>query len=255
MKPAGINHSMTFSILISVMAFVFWEGFVHISGLPIYLLPAPSDAVLEFAGDPLYFTSALGITLAEAGMGLVLGFTAGFVLGSVVSAFPQVEDGVMTLAILVKSTPLVAIAPLLTIWLGFGWVPKVIITGLLTFFPILVNVIVGLQSGSRDLNDLMSVMKASKWQSFRMLKIYLSLPFLFAGLRVAAPLALVGAVVAEWTGASGGLGRVMWLSYANLNLPPMFTSILILSFSGMVIYSVIILLERRFIHWHHAQLS
>ena len=255
MMRTKVNRSTTFTLLIAVLFFAGWEGMVHFTKTPIYLLPAPSDAVIEFIGNPVYFLTALAITLAEAGMGLVIGFTAGFVLGSIVSAFPQVEDGVMTLAILVKSTPLVAIAPLLTIWLGFGWVPKVIITGLLTFFPILVNVIVGLQSGSKELHDLMSVLKASKWQSFSMLKIFLSLPFLFAGLRVAAPLALVGAVVAEWTGASGGLGRVMWLSYANLNLPPMFTSIMILSFSGMAIYSVIILIERQFIHWHQAQLS
>jgi ABC-type nitrate/sulfonate/bicarbonate transport system permease component len=244
-----------FSFVLSAIFLTIWEIMVRVNHIPIYLLPAPSRAFQVLAQQPGYFAEALSITLIEAFIGLALGFLAGFSIASLINTFPQFEDGVMTLAILIKSTPLVAIAPLLTIWLGFGVFPKIIITGLLTFFPILINVLVGFQSGNRDLMDLMMVFKSSKWQTYSKLKVFLSLPFIFAALRVSAPLALVGAVVAEWTGASGGLGRVMWLSYANLNLPPLFASIFILSLSGMAIYSLIVQIEQKIIRWNQFQVT
>jgi ABC-type nitrate/sulfonate/bicarbonate transport system permease component len=127
--------------------------------------------------------------------------------------------------------------------------PKVIITALLTFFPTLVNVLVGFQSAERELIDLMHVHRATRWQVLRHLKLYLALPYLFAALRVVAPLSLVGAVVAEWSGASGGLGRIMWLAYANLNLPAMFAAIFILSACGMIAYLLIVAIEQRLLRW------
>jgi ABC-type nitrate/sulfonate/bicarbonate transport system permease component len=145
--------------------------------------------------------------------------------------------------------PLAAIAPLLTIWLGFGVLPKIIITALLTFFPVLVNAIVGLQSADNEMLDLMRAYRASAWQTLVHLRVWLALPYLFAALRVAAPLALVGAVIAEWTGASGGLGRVMWMAYSNLNLPYMFAAIFILSVASAVTYFTIVWCERRFTPW------
>ena len=143
----------------------------------------------------------------------------GVLTASLLILRPGLEDGVMTLAILIKSTPMVAVAPLLTLWLGFGLEPKIIITALLTFFPVLVNVLSGLQRTDETLVDLFRSWNASGWEFFVHLRLPNSMPYLFAALKISAPLALIGAVVAEWTGASGGLGRVMWLAYSNLNLP------------------------------------
>jgi ABC-type nitrate/sulfonate/bicarbonate transport system permease component len=95
----------------------------------------------------------------------------------------------------------------------------------------------------------MRLYQATTWQEMRHLSFWLALPCLFAALRITAPLAMVGAVIAEWTGASCGLGRVMWLAYSNLNLPPMFAAIFILSLSVMCAYGLIIWLERRLLHW------
>ena len=243
------------SLLIAATFLLAWEATVQLRHIPPYLLPAPSVALATLFADPAYFIDALAVTASEAVVGLACGFLAGFLIATAISTFPWAEEGVMTLAILVKSSPLVAIAPLLTIWLGFGWLPKVIITGLLTFFPVLVNIIVGFQSGNRELYDLMKVFGASEAQVFVKLKIYLSLPFIFAALRVAAPLAIVGAVVAEWTGASGGLGRLMWMAYANLNLPPMFAAIFMLSITGMLVYSAVVAIEKKVIRWNMIQFS
>ena len=171
------------------------------------------------------------------------------VIAALLTLRPGLEGGVMTLAILVKSTPMVAIAPLLTIWLGFGVLPKIIITALMTFFPVLVNVLSGLQHPDPALLDLFQSWRASRWQIFLNLRLPSSLPYLFAALKISAPLALIGAVVAEWTGASGGLGRTMWLAYTNLNLPFLFAAIFVLAAAGMVIYTTLAWAERRLIFW------
>lgn len=226
-----------------------WEALVRWREIPVYLLPAPSRIAQALFAQPLYFLEALMVTLGQALAGLFVGVVTGVSVAVLASLKPQLERGAMTLAILIKSTPLAAIAPLLTIWLGFGVLPKIIITALLTFFPVLVNALVGLRSAGRELTDLMRIYRASEWQMLIHLRFWLSLPYLFAALRVVAPLSLIGAVIAEWTGASSGLGRVMWLAYSNLNLPPMFAAIFMLSLAGIGIYGVIVWLERRVIRW------
>jgi NitT/TauT family transport system permease protein len=248
-KMPSDRASNLLAVLLILAALLLWEASVHLTGIPVYLLPAPSRVLWTLARQPLYYLQASGVTLLEAFAGLLLGAMFGMGLAILLNLAPRLERGMMSLAILIKSTPLAAIAPLLTIWFGFGMLPKVIITALLTFFPTLVNVLVGFQSAERELIDLMHVHRATRWQVLRHLKLYLALPYLFAALRVVAPLSLVGAVVAEWSGASGGLGRIMWLAYANLNLPAMFAAIFILSACGMIAYLLIVAIEQRLLRW------
>jgi NitT/TauT family transport system permease protein len=248
-KMPSERASNLLAVLLILAALLLWEASVHLTGIPVYLLPAPSRVLWTLARQPLYYLQASGVTLLEAFAGLLLGAMFGMGLAILLNLAPRLERGMMSLAILIKSTPLAAIAPLLTIWFGFGMLPKVIITALLTFFPTLVNVLVGFQSAERELIDLMHVHRATRWQVLRHLKLYLALPYLFAALRVVAPLSLVGAVVAEWSGASGGLGRIMWLAYANLNLPAMFAAIFILSACGMIAYLLIVAIEQRLLRW------
>ncbi len=247
MRPA--HRSILLALLLLAGLFTAWELVVCWRDIPVYLLPAPTRVAQTFFDQPGHFFSALFTTLFEALFGLLIGTLVGILVAALVSLEPQMERGVMTIAILVKSTPLAAIAPLLTIWLGFGILPKIIITALLTFFPTLVNALVGLQSAERDSLDLMRVYGATRWQTLIHLRAWLALPYLFAALRVTAPLSLVGAVIAEWAGASSGLGRVMWLAYSNLNLPPMFAAIFILSLSGMASYGLIAWLEKKILRW------
>ncbi len=226
-----------------------WETVVILLSIPVYLLPAPSRILLTLWEHPTLYAQASLLTLAEAFAGLLIGLLAGVLIASLLTLLPGLEEGVMTLAILLKSTPLVAIAPLLTIWLGFGILPKIIITALLTFFPVLVNVLSGLQKAETHHLELFHSWHASRGEVFRHLRVPSALPYLFAALKISAPLALIGAVVAEWTGASGGLGRVMWLAYANLNLPFLFAAIFILAASGMALYRLTVWLEQRVIFW------
>jgi ABC-type nitrate/sulfonate/bicarbonate transport system permease component len=237
------------AFLIVGPAILLWEILVRLLGVPVYLLPAPSRVLQTLASNAALYLEASAITLGEALGGLFLGLAAGVSAATFLGLWPRLERGVMTLAILVKSTPLVAIAPLLTIWLGFGFLPKVLITALLTFFPVLVNVLSGLQSTESVLLDTFQSWCASRWEILLHARAPSALPHLFAALKVTAPLALIGAVVAEWTGASGGLGRMMWLAYTNLNLPFLFAAVFMLAAMGIGLYSLVVLLERKIVFW------
>lgn len=239
--------------LIVLIFFAAWEASVWLWRIPVYLLPAPSRVISTLLAHPVDYANATAITLGEAVAGLLLGVLAGLLIAGLISLLPGLESGVMTLAILMKSTPMVAIAPLLTIWLGFGVLPKIIITALLTFFPVLVNVLSGLQRPDPAQLDLFHTWNAGRWSIFLHLRLPNALPYLFAALKIAAPLALIGAVVAEWTGASGGLGQMMWLAYTNLNLPFLFAAILILAAAGMLVYTLLNWVERRVIFWNREQ--
>lgn len=232
--------------------FVAWETGVRLAHIPTYLLPAPSQVLRVLFAHPADYAQASLITLSEALGGLLLGVSAGFVIAALLTLRPGLESGVMLLAILIKSTPMVAIAPLLTIWLGFGALPKVLITGLMTFFPVLVNVLTGMQRPDPALLDLFRSWRAGRWEIFLHLRLPTALPYLFAALKITAPLAIIGAVVAEWTGASGGLGRIMWLAYTNLNLPFLFAAIFILAAAGMSLYAGLSWAEKRVIFWNQS---
>ncbi|PKO12510.1 MAG: ABC transporter permease [Chloroflexi bacterium HGW-Chloroflexi-10] len=251
------NNPASIWVTWGIVIFFFgaWELGVRLLNTPVYLLPAPSRILLTLYNHPLEYAQASLLTLGEALTGLCLGVLAGILLASLLTLLPGLEDGVMTLAILVKSTPLVAIAPLLTLWLGFGVFPKIIITALLSFFPVLVNVLSGMQRIDPALLDLFRSWNASRKEIFLHLRVPSTLPYLFTALKITAPLSLIGAVVAEWTGASGGLGRTMWLAYTNLNLPFLFAAIFILAAAGMLAYRALSWLEQRAVFWQPAHLN
>jgi NitT/TauT family transport system permease protein len=246
-----LHLNRTIALVVIASGLIGWEAFVWLTRVPVYILPAPSRILNTLFSNPVTFLNGALITLSEAGLGLILGTLAGISAAVLLGMWPRLEQGVMTIAILVKSTPLVAVAPLLTIWLGFGILPKIIITALLTFFPVLVNFLSGLQSTDPALLDIFRSWNANRKELFMNVRSPNALPYLFAALKVSGPLALIGAVVAEWTGASGGLGRIMWLAYANLNLPLLFAAVFILAAAGIGIYSLMVWLEKRIIFWEY----
>lgn len=235
--------------LIVGTALIAWEGVVRARSIPPYLLPAPSlIAKTLWSGAPHYLT-ATAVTLIEALVGLVLGLVVGTLVAIVITYWHRLERGVLALAILVKATPIVALTPLLIIWFGFGPVPKIIVIALMTFFPILVNVHVGLRSTDSALLDLFHSLAADRWELFRHAQWPSALPFLCAALKVTGPLSLVGAVVAEWAGASSGLGRAMWMAYTNLDMPALFAAVACSAVMGIGFYGLVVAFEARIVFW------
>jgi len=230
-------------------ALISWEAIVHAREVPPYLLPAPSVIARDlWEGGPRYAAASL-VTLLEALSGLALGLLVGVVVATLITFWRRLERGVLILAILIKATPIVALIPLLIIWFGFGPVPKIIATGLMTFFPILINVHAGLHAVDSAVLALFHSLDAGRREVFRHARWPAALPYLFAALKVVAPLSLVGAVVAEWAGASSGLGRTMWLAYTNLNMPALFAAVVCSALMGIGLYGIVVALEERIIFW------
>ncbi|RME76935.1 MAG: ABC transporter permease [Chloroflexi bacterium] len=245
-RPGG--ERMT-TVLIVVLALLAWEAGVRLSGAPVYLLPSPSAIGAWLWRYPWPLARAGTVTLVEALAGLVAGTLVGLTLALVLNFWSRLEQGVLSLALLIKATPIIAIAPILTIWLGFGPAPKIVVTALLTFFPVLINALTGFRAADPAILDVMRSLDASPGEIFVHVRWPSARPYLFAALKVVGPLAMIGAVVAEWVGASSGLGREMWLAYTNLNMPALFAAVFVLTLLSTMVYQVILWLERKWSFW------
>ena len=237
------------ALLVVAAALGAWEAAVALSGTPSYLVPSPGDIAAVLGTDLPHLVPAALTTLMEAVAGLILGAAFGLGCAALIAFFVHLEQGVLTVALLLKSTPIIAIAPILTIWLGFGHSPKVVVTALLTFFPVLVNALEGFRSVDPAILRWLDSIDAPRRDVFTRARWPSAWPFLFAALKVAAPLSLVGAVVAEWMGASSGLGRSMWLAYTNLDMPSLFAAVLVLTMLSASVYGAVGAVERRTMTW------
>jgi NitT/TauT family transport system permease protein len=239
-------------LIVLVVVVVAWQAYVSLTSVPEYLVPGPGAVVQRFLDEPGYFYGEGMVTTVEAMLGLALGGSLAFAVGILLAYSRPLERSVLPWAIALKMTPIVAVAPMFTIWFGFGTLPKVLIAALITFFPVLINTIAGLRSVNPGTLDVFRSLDASPLDVLLKLRIPSALPYLFAALKVAVTLSLIGAVVAEWSGSGRGLGRVILLAHTNLDLPTMFAGVLVLASLGVVITGVISLVERRLLFWHES---
>lgn len=228
-----------------------WDGLVRWQAYPAFILPRPFVVWQKFvtlAGEGLLARHA-AVTLLEIAFGLLLGLSVACSLGYLLGKNRWIEQLVAPYIVASQSVPVVAIAPLLVIWLGSGLASKVLICALITFFPMLVNTIVGIRNVDHDLYDLMRSLRASRWQLFRLLELPAALPVLFSGLKLSVILAVVGAVVGEFVGADVGLGFLINLARGVLDTPMMFVAIFCLVIIAQALYLLVALLERRYLQW------
>lgn len=228
-----------------------WEAFVRWQELPPFILPGPGVVWRKFwlvLQDGTLARHTM-VTLTEIGLGLAIGLSAALVLGYLLGKNRLVERVIAPYIVASQSVPIVAIAPLLVIWLGSGLASKVLVCALITFFPTLISTIIGIRSVDPDLHDLMMSLQASRWQIFWLLELPSALPVLFGGLKLSMILAVVGAVVGEFSGANVGLGFLINLARGVLDTPLMFVAVFCLVLISQALYLSISLLEWRFLRW------
>jgi NitT/TauT family transport system permease protein len=216
-----------------------------------FLLPSPGAVVRRFVrllqdGTLAHHT---GVTLLEMGLGLLLGTTLALLLGYAIAHSRLLAYLLEPIIVISQAVPIVAIAPLLTVWLGPGLASKVVVCALIVFFPILVNVVMGLKSIEPQLRDLFRLLEATPGQTLRHLEIPAAMPTLMSGLKVGGTLAGMGAVVGEFVASSEGLGYLIKQGQNLYDLPMMFVAILTLMVIALSVYSVLSLLERRTRRW------
>ncbi len=216
-----------------------------------YVIPTLDAIGASLVGDAGMYAANLLVTAQEVVIGAAAGILAGFLLAVVMAEFNIVERAVMPLVVVVMVTPIVAIAPALVVAFGFGMTPKYIVTGLVVFFPMLVNSLAGLREVDGRALDVMRTLHASRWEIFRHLRFPGSMPYFFAGLRIALPLAIVGAAVAEFVaaGQQAGLGSLVTVSAAQANLPVTWASIALLCVMGVVLVSLLAIVRKRVLWW------
>jgi NitT/TauT family transport system permease protein len=239
------------AVLVLGLGVLLWALLVEWQDLPAFILPSPAlvwQKFLTTLADGSLLRHA-GVTLLEIGLGLSLGLGAAFVLGYFLGKHKALEQIASPYIVMSQSIPIVAIAPLLIIWLGSGLSSKVIVTALISFFPALIATIVGIRNVDPELHDLMRSLRASRAQLFWKLELPSALPVIFGGLKLSVTLAVVGAVVGEFVGADAGLGFLINLGRGILDTPLMFVAVFALVLIAQVLYLAVALLEKHFLRW------
>ncbi|MBL8312345.1 MAG: ABC transporter permease [Rubrivivax sp.] len=228
-----------------------WEALVRWLQVPAFILPPPSaiaTQLLTMAGSPLFWTD-LAITLHEVLAGYVLAIVLAVVLGVAIAQLPILELSLMPYIVAFQTIPSVALAPLFLQWFGYGTASKVVMAALIAFFPILVNVIAGLQASGREELQMLRAFGATRTQTLLKLRVPNALPYVFAGLELGVVFALVGAIVAEFVGAKAGLGNRILQYNEQFNIAGMFGVLMVLAATGMLMHGAVSWLRRHLLFW------
>lgn len=260
-KPSGAQRVVRFVLPLIVFAagLAAWELVVRVREIPPYVLPAPSVILLTLIKDWAVLSQSLATTLLTTLEGFVAASIGGVALALLFNQSKWVEYSLFPYAVVLQVTPVIAIAPLLLIYLE-QQTAVVVCAFIVAFFPVLSNTTLGLNSVDRNLAGLFQLYDASPPQTLRFLKLPAALPYILGGLRIAGGLSLIGAVVAEiaagTAGAGSGLAYRIAESGYRLNIPRMFASLLLLSLAGIVIYGVLALVSHLVLRrWHESALG
>jgi NitT/TauT family transport system permease protein len=251
-SPLRLLASIPPALWTLIFLIVFWEIAVRVMQTPVYILPAPSRIAEEFVEYwPRLLVNA-GVTLSEVLVGFLCAVGVGVPLAVLVTYSRLAERAIYPLIVATQSIPKVAIAPLLLAWVGYGMAPKIVIVVLLSFFPIVINSVVGLKAASAEMIYLAQSMGASAWQAFWKFRLPQALPNIFAGLKLGAVLSVIGAIVAEFIGADSGLGYVILVAGSSFDIARQFAAIIVISAIGMIFFAVIGWIERVAVPWRDA---
>ncbi len=255
MRPSARSTVALSDVVVVAVSFVvfigFWELAVSWLDIKPTLLPAPTDIYRAFGGlvEAGTLPRHIRTTLTEVLLGFVIGSVLGVVLGTAITLSRFLNRLLYPYIIVLQVIPKVAIAPLLLVWFGFGIESKVVMAVLISFFPLLVNTIAGLQNIDQDYLDLMTALKATRFHSFRHVRFPTALPYIFAGLETGIVLSVIGAIVGEFVGAGEGLGYLIMLFNANLNIPGVFAVLAILAILGVLLHTSIGFARRKIVFW------
>jgi ABC-type nitrate/sulfonate/bicarbonate transport system permease component len=238
--------------LVIVALLTLWELVVREFDVKPYVLPAPTSIVREAVENRDILLPNLRVTFTEMLLGFGLGAAVGISLGIVIASSPVFRRALLPLVIASQTVPIIALAPVLVIWFGYDMLPRVLVTALIAFFPLTVNTVAGLRSVDPELTRLFRSLNASRLQTFRKLTFPSGLPYIFAGLKVAATLSVIGATVGEWVGADKGLGYQIVTDTSQLETTRVFAAILLLSLSGIALYLAVAALEWVSLPWRHS---
>ncbi len=235
-----------------ILLLILWEAAVNAFDIPLYLLPAPSviwtDSVAIAGNIGGHFLA----TLRTVVVGFFISIAVSLPLAVFMTASPLISSAIYPLLVLTQSVPKVALAPILVVVLGANELPRLVITFLVTFFPLVIAIAIGLMAVPAELVELGRSFKATKFQELYRIRLPYAVPFIFSGRKVAIALAVVGAVVGEFVNADEGLGYLIITATAFFKTPVAFGALILLSIMGIVLFQVVVIIERVFFPWSAA---
>jgi NitT/TauT family transport system permease protein len=237
-------------ILAAVIVTAVWQAITVGFSIPAYFIPSPSRIWEAFWSAPGALLRQAGITLTEAVIGCTVGSFLGGLLGAGFAYSSLLARGLLPFVIAANTIPVVAIAPIIILWFGHGIGSKIAVTTFLSFFPLALNMMKGLQSYDRVVMDVFHVAAATPLQRFFKMRLPSALPFIFVGIKINVSFSIIGAIVAEFVQADRGLGFVIMTTYRTLNMPRLWAALAVSSFIGMVFFALVSLVERIVIPWH-----
>ncbi|WP_170318290.1 ABC transporter permease [Paenibacillus thalictri] len=236
-----------------------WEGLVRLFAIPPYLLPKPSDILSGALENGHNLLVSVSTTIMEAIIGLAVSIVLGITFAILLALSKLVERSVYPYAIIMQTIPIVAVAPIIVIWFGAGLNAIVIIAFLISFFPILSNTLIGLNSTEQNMKNLFYLYNATKWQTMWKLRIPAALPYILAGVKISCSLSIVGAIVGEYIagigGGKGGLGYAITVAAVRLQTPYLFACGLSASLLGIGFFLIVNAISKRMLSsWHDSEI-
>jgi len=250
-RPELVLAPVLFVVIIAL-----WEWAVPYFEVPNWVLPTPSQILTALwrgldAGmfDRGGYWLHTGVTVAQVLIGFFIGSALGLLLGTIISQFRILEATLRVYLIAIQSLPKIALAPIIVLWFGFGLTSKIVIICLLTFFPLLINSMAGFKAVDTERLELMRALGANPWQIFWKVRLPSALPYIFAGLDMAAVFAVVGAIVGEFVGAQRGLGTLILSMNAQMDIAGTFSVFIILALVGVLLHQSLRIVERKLLFW------
>jgi ABC-type nitrate/sulfonate/bicarbonate transport system permease component len=250
-RPAGLARRVLPPVAFSLLVVGAWQAYTELADISPLLLPSPFQVVRSVADNAALFADNAVVTFTEILLGFALGAATGVALAVLLTYSRPAERAVYPWLVASQMVPIVAVAPILVVWFGFTIVPKVIVVGLVCFFPVVVNTVDGLKAVDPEMVRLMRTLGMSRARIMRSVRVPSALPYVFSGLKVAMALSVIGAVFGEWVGASEGLGYLMLALNNQLATTELFAAVLVLSLMGIALFFLVGLVERLVIPWHH----
>ena len=235
-----------------ILAVIVWYGGVHYFEVPPYIMPPPEDVLLALVEKFHILIRHSGATIYATLAGLGLSIVLGVPFAMMLVWSRTIERAIMPLLVFSQCFPKVAIEPILIVWFGWGIFPKILISFIISFFPIVIQTTLGLKSVENDELDLIRIMSPSSFQIFMKIRVPNALPHFFGGLKIAVTLSLIGAIVGEFIGSDRGLGYLLQYSNTELDTELLFATMIFLMVLGGVLFLSVIRLEKWLLPWHVA---
>ena len=236
-------------VLILVALLAIWEAYARSGAVDDFILPAPTEVAQALVDDRALLLDNFWVTAIEVGFGIIAALLTGLLLATVIHLSPALRRALYPLMIGSQAVPIVIVAPLLVVWFGFGVLPKLAIITLVCFFPVVVTTLDALARVDPEQRKLMRTLDATRWQEFRWVEIHAALPGALSGAKIAVALAVIGAVFAEYSGSSEGLGNVILQATPQLETARAYAAVALLASFAIALFYLLTLAERLLVPW------